>query len=124
MRRIVIALLFAGLLVGGGGWHPVAGQSARDEAPLAEEEEEGPAAMFGWGMASVGTSIVYMPAKLIYAIGGGLVGLMAWGVTAGNSDVAKSILVPAFGGTWVVTPEMLQGREPILFIGRSYEPER
>jgi hypothetical protein len=123
MRRMVIALLFVGLVAGGGGWRPVTAQSERHDAPLADEEE-GPAAMFGWGMAAVGTSIVYMPAKLLYAMGGGLVGLMAWGVTAGNSDVAKSILVPAFGGSWVVTPQMLQGREPILFIGPSYEPER
>ena len=31
------------------------------------------------------------------------------------------ILQPALGGTWVVTPEMLRGDQPILFVGPSYE---
>lgn len=92
----------------------------RREAAL--RDEPGPAAQLGWGMASIGTNLGYIPAKLIYAITGGFVGLLAWGVTAGNDEVAKGILNPAFGGTWAVTPDMLRGEEPILFSGPTYEP--
>ena len=58
---------------------------------------------------------------MLYALGGGLVGLLAWGVTAGDDDVAMGILQPSLGGTWVVTPEMLRGEEPIMFQGPTYE---
>ncbi|MGD9763935.1 MAG: hypothetical protein AB7V27_09500 [Candidatus Binatia bacterium] len=77
----------------------------------------------GWGMAAIGTNIGYIPAKTIYALGSGLVAALAFGLTAGNGEVAKGILTPAFGGTWVVTPDMLQGEEPIMFSGPSYEPK-
>jgi hypothetical protein len=113
MRRMVVALVLVGALLG------------RSTAVLAEDgelrEEPGPAASFGWGMAAVGTNLGYFPAKMLYAFGGGLVGLMAWGVTGGDDEVAMGILQPALGGTWVVTPEMLRGVEPILFAGPTYE---
>jgi hypothetical protein len=89
----------------------------------AEAAEQNPAAAFGWGMAAIGTNLGYMPAKFLYAAGGSLVSLIAWGVSAGDSDVALGILQPALSGTWVVTPEMLSGETPILFVGPSYEPE-
>jgi hypothetical protein len=75
-------------------------------------------------MAAVGTNLGYMPAKFLYAMGGGLVGLMAWGVTAGDSEIANGILAPAFGGTWAVTPDMLRGKEPIYFNGPTLERQR
>lgn len=88
----------------------------------AAEQNPNPATAFGWGMAAVGTNLGYIPAKFLYAVGGSLVSLIAWGVSAGNSDVALGILQPALTGTWVVTPEMLKGDEPILYVGPSYEP--
>ena len=53
-----------------------------------------------------------------------LVGLLAWGVTLGNNDVGLGVLQPAVTGTWVVTPEMLRGDQPIMFLGPSYEPAK
>ena len=50
--------------------------------------------------------------------------MVAWGLSAGNSDVALGVLQPALGGTWVVTPEMLRGEHPIMYNGPSYEPPR
>lgn len=97
---------------------------ARDDSLALDDSPPGAGAQLGFGLASVGINLLYMPAKMLYAVGGGLVGLMAWGVTAGNTDVAMGIFNPAFGGTWAVTPEMVQGRDPILFNGPSYEPGR
>jgi hypothetical protein len=120
MRRMVIGLLVVGLVLGSPGVETAWAQA--EDAVL--HEEPGPAASLGWGMAAVGTNLLYMPGKMVYALAGGFVGLLAWGVTAGNTDVAMGILQPALGGTWAVTPEMLRGEQPIMFIGPSYEPER
>jgi hypothetical protein len=118
MRRMVIGLVVAALLMGP---HAVRPMHASDlDEPVAHEEPSA-AASLGWGMASVGTNLLYMPGKMVYALVGGLVGLMAWGVSAGNTDVAMGILQPALSGTWAVTPDMLRGEQPILFIGPSYE---
>jgi hypothetical protein len=117
MRQMVMALAVIGLVLGSTRQLPAAAQSE----PRAAHEEPGPAAQLGWGLAAIGTNLFYFPAKIVYAFGGGLVGLLAWGVTAGDNDVALGILQPAFGGSWVVTPEMLRGEQPLLFIGPSYE---
>jgi hypothetical protein len=117
MRRMVIGLVVAALLLGSGV--PKAVHATLDEPVLHEEPSVG--ASLGWGMASVGTNLFYMPGKMIYALAGGFVGLLAWGVSGGNTDVAMGILQPALSGTWAVTPEMLRGDQPILFVGPSYE---
>lgn len=99
------------------------GRSYEAEQPLSDDQP-GVWSDFGMGMAAVGTNLGYMPAKFLYAMGGGLVGLMAWGVTAGDSEIANGILAPAFGGTWAVTPDMLRGKEPIYFNGPTLERQR
>lgn len=111
MRRTIIALIVAGVLGAG----PPA---------VRAEEQQGYLAQFGWGMAAIGANLGYMPAKFLYAVGGGLVALLAYGVTVGNSDAVQGILSPSIGGTWVLTPQMLRHPETILFVGESYEPER
>jgi hypothetical protein len=118
MRRIVIGLVVMGLMLGTPGLHRALAQPLAGEASA----EMGPAASFGWGMAAVGTNLLYIPAKLVYALGGSLTGLLAWGLSAGNNDVAMGVLQPALGGTWVVTPEMLRGEVPLMYNGPSWEP--
>jgi len=124
MRRMVIGLVVIGLLVGTTGVRPGFGQASSSDAPAPATEELGPAASFGWGMAAIGTNLGYIPAKLIWALGGSITALLAWGFSFGNSDAALGVLQPAVSGTWVVTPEMLRGEQPILFSGPSFEPSR
>ena len=123
MRRILIGVVVAALVFETTGsrvaWAQMDSAAATDRRPAATEP--GPAASLGWGMAAIGTNLGYIPAKMIYALAGGLVGLLAWGVTLGNSDVALGILQPALGGTWVITPEMLRGEQPLMPVGPSYE---
>lgn len=118
MRRIVIGAVVWGLVFGA-----VAARPARAANQPASEEQMGPAESLGWGMAAVGTNLVYIPVKMVWALTGSLTALLAWGFSAGNGDVALSVLQPSLGGTWVVTPEMMRGDDPILFIGPSYEPK-
>jgi hypothetical protein len=71
----------------------------------------------GWGSLTVLTNVVYMPAKLIYATAGALTGGLAFALTGGDLGTAETVWVTSMGGTYVVTPSMLQGQDPIAFTG-------
>ena len=71
----------------------------------------------GWGMLTVLTNVVYMPVKLVYATLGGLTGACALGLTGGDMQTAENVWVTSMGGTYVITPGMLQGQEVIAFTG-------
>src|SRR5207249_6528497 len=71
----------------------------------------------GWGSLTVLSNVVYMPAKLCYATLGGLTGGLAFALTAGDLQTAETVWVTTMGGTYVITPSMLQGQEPIVFTG-------
>jgi hypothetical protein len=71
----------------------------------------------GYAALAVGANIFYIPAKLVYAGLGGLVGAGTWAVTAGNTQVANTVWRSALGGDYVVTPEMIQGKERLNFSG-------
>ena len=109
MRRIVVVLAVWALLLGGMPV-PVSASSYGSD--------------MGWGLMAFGSTLVYIPAKLCYAILGGVTGGLAYGLTFGNLDTAKAIWSPALGGTYVLSPGMVRGKEPILFSGESYEGAR
>ena len=71
----------------------------------------------GWGTLTVLTNVVYMPAKIIYATAGGLTGACALALTGGDMATAETVWVTTMAGTYVVTPGMLQGQDPIAFTG-------
>jgi hypothetical protein len=71
----------------------------------------------GWGVLAVLANVGYMPAKMIYALTGGLTGGIAYVCTAGNYDTAKNIWEMSLGGTWALSPGMIRGDEGIYFAG-------
>jgi len=71
----------------------------------------------GWGSLTVLSNVVYMPAKLCYSTLGGLTGGVAFALTGGDLQTAETVWVTSMGGTYVITPSMLQGQEPIAFTG-------
>ena len=73
-----------------------------------------------WGAAAVGAGVLYGPTKVAYAILGGVVGGLAYAWTVGDLEVAHHVWSATLGGTYVVTPAMLRGEEPILFVGETY----
>jgi type IV secretory pathway VirB2 component (pilin) len=89
---------------------------------LARAEEQSTGSAAGWGALSALTSLVYAPVKVVYAIGGCVVGGFAWVFSAGDNDVAKTVVTPAVRGDYVVTPQHLRGERPLEFIGREPEP--
>jgi hypothetical protein len=74
----------------------------------------------GYGALAVAANLFYMPAKVVYALLGGLTGGLAYCLTVGDLDTAESVWSPSLGGTYVVTPAMLRGDQPVLFSGPSY----
>ena len=74
----------------------------------------------GWGLAAVGAGLLYTPAKVVYAIVGGMVGGFAYAWTVGDLEVAHHVWSTTVGGTYVLTPAMMRGKEPILFAGETY----
>jgi hypothetical protein len=89
----------------------------------AARADEGYVSQVGWGLAAIGANLVYVPAKLTYALLGGLTGAWVYVLTVGNTEVVHRVLSPSVGGSYVLTPDMLQGKEPLLFSGESYEGE-
>lgn len=83
--------------------------------------QDGTASQFGWGMAAIGANLFYIPGKLIYAALGGLTGGIGYLLSAGNLEAGQTIWSPTVGGTYILTPGMLRGDEPIFFAGESHE---
>lgn len=74
----------------------------------------------GWGSLSAITNLGYIPAKLAYAVLGGVTGGLAYGLTLGDLDTAQNIWTTSMGGTYVLTPRNLRGEDPIAF---AYYPQ-
>ncbi len=90
-------------------------------APSVRAESTGSAA--GIGIGAFFVTLVYAPAKMVYAIVGGLLGGVAYGVSGGDKVVACRIWTPAIRGTYVLTPSHLRGEEPIRFAGLPAQTE-
>jgi hypothetical protein len=73
----------------------------------------------GIGAGAVVSNLVYVPAKLVYGILGGIAGGAGYALTGGNKQVADSIWRSSLGGDYVLTPDMMAGKEPIYFSGPS-----
>ncbi len=76
------------------------------------------------GASVVLANVVYMPAKVLYAAGGGLVAGAAYLFSAGDKDVAKPILDAAIGGDYLVEPAHLSGDKQLVFFGQSQEQQQ
>jgi hypothetical protein len=74
---------------------------------------------FGIGTACALSNLIYGPVKIVYALGGAVVSGLAWGLSAGDTDVARPIWETAMRGDYVIQPAHLRDRKPLEFFGRS-----
>jgi hypothetical protein len=105
------------------GWRSLVASAALASivaAPGVARAEE-PVESAGWGVLAVLGNLVYMPAKTVYALVGGLTGGLAYVCTIGSLETASEIWDPSLGGTYVLTPAMIRGEQPIQFVGGSGE---
>lgn len=107
MRRMIAGLVLCAV-VGAG-------------VPARAADDLGYGPQMGWGLLAFGTSLVYTPVKVCYAILGGLSGGLAYAVTLGDLDTASGVWSPTVGGTYILSPGMVRGDDPIYFIGESYD---
>jgi len=78
---------------------------------------------FGLGVGSIVVNLLYMPVKFVYGTLGAVTGGLAFVLTGGRLDTAKAVWKPSMGGTYVVTPSMLRGDDPIYFSGSADSAE-
>jgi hypothetical protein len=85
--------------------------------PASSDSEGGNASSAGMQAASFFSTLLYAPFKLAFAIGGGIVGGLAYAFSGGNEQAAKSIWHTSIYGTYLITPEHLRGDRPVRFLG-------
>jgi len=87
------------------------------------DTQQGTASGAGMGAASAAATILYFPFKAAFAIGGGIVGGLAYVFSGFSESTAKSIWVPSMYGTYLITPEHLSGDRPVRFLGVEADNE-
>src|SRR5262245_23057847 len=102
MRQSTIAL-FLGLTVLG-------------HAALARAEQEGTVQQVGYGAVSVLGTLIYMPVKTGLCIVGAVASAP---VMTYDRETAGAMVGTTCGGTWVISPAIIKGREPFQFVGPS-----
>jgi hypothetical protein len=85
------------------------------------DTQQGTASGAGMGAASAVFTILYFPFKGAFALGGGIVGGLAYVFSGGSEQTAKNIWIPSMYGTYVITPEHLAGERPVRFLGVAAE---
>ncbi len=76
----------------------------------------------GYGAGALFGNVLYIPAKLTYALLGGIIGGGTYLVTAGNTQAANTVWRSSLGGDYVLTPQMVAGKQPINFSGPTATP--
>lgn len=91
--------------------------------PSTADTQQGTASGAGMQAASAVATILYFPLKAAFAIGGGIVGGLAYAFSGGSEQTAKNIWIPSMYGTYVITPEHLTGDRAVRFLGVASESE-
>ncbi len=87
----------------------------------AQTDEDRTLAQVGYGAGSFLGSLVYTPFKASFCILGGLGSAVA---LAAGPDTAGKVARASCGGTWVITPGVVKGREEIRFVGATQGTSR
>lgn len=88
-----------------------------------EDATSGSAKGAGLQAASWLATVVYGPFKIAFAVVGGVTGGLTYAFSGGNLDAAKSVWHTSVYGTYVITPEHLQGDKPVRFLGVASESD-
>src|SRR5919201_5345537 len=105
-RSVLAGLLLVGVVLG----RPMTG-AAHVRTPGQE---------FGLAVGAAASNILYVPAKVVVAAGGLLLGSLTGFLTGGNVGAAYAVWVPTASGTFLLTPDHLDGTREVLFFGNDY----
>lgn len=91
-------------------------------APLqASADSAGPVTNFAYGAGSAIATLIYGPAKVLYAVGGSVIAGCAYLFSGGDGTVASPIIDAALRGDYVISPDVLRGERELHFIGERPE---
>lgn len=107
----LLALPGCALFVVGGAAGAAAGGAASAES--SQRESHSAATYAGTILANV----FYFPAKVLFAAGGGVVSGLTYVLTLGSDEPAGGVWRSAVEGNYVLSPRMMEGREPVRFVG-------
>lgn len=79
--------------------------------------EGGTASSAGMQAAAGLSTLLYLPLKGAFAIAGGIVGGLTYVFSGLNENAAKPVWTTSMYGTYIITPEHLQGDKAIRFLG-------
>ncbi len=85
--------------------------------PSSASTEGGSASSAGMQAAAGFSTLLYLPFKAAFAIGGGIVGGLTYVFSGFDESSAKKVWNTTLYGTYIITPEHLQGDRPIRFLG-------
>lgn len=88
-------------------------------APQGARADDSTTSEAGMGALAALSTLLYGPAKIVYATGGLIVGGFAWALSGGDGDVLHAVLTPSVRGDYVVTPDHLTGNRTLEFFGRD-----
>jgi hypothetical protein len=123
MMRFKLTTISAALLAAmvGGAPAVLAQSGAASSANSAQVPQPDPSGVnwkgVGIGAGTVAGNVLYIPAKLVYGILGGIGGGAGYALTGGNEQIANTIWRSSLGGDYVLTPDMVAGKRPIHFSG-------
>jgi hypothetical protein len=83
---------------------------------VAAESRESTGQEVTYGAGSFFGTLLYAPFKTSFCV----VGAVTSGLTLpfGGPQTAGKVASKACGGTWVITPSTLKGKEPVRFVGQ------
>ena len=102
------ALLIAGVAGGGAAGTAVSVHDSRTE-------HHQPMTYAGTVLANV----LYCPSKVVFAAGGAATSGVTYLATLGRSDASTRIWNASVGGDYVMTPRMVEGKQPVHFVGAN-----
>lgn len=107
MTRVVavVGLLVIGLTTPGSA-QTVSGSAATKVETTPEQ--------VGYGVGSVLGTLVYAPFKATFCILGAITSVA---VLPFGTDTAGKVVGASCRGTWVISPDVVRGREPVNFVG-------
>ena len=73
----------------------------------------------GMEAASALATMVYFPAKAVFALGGGIAGGLTYAFTGGDEKATSKIWRASMEGDYMVKPGNLTGEVPINFVGQD-----
>ena len=85
--------------------------------PSSASVEGGDSSSAGMQVAAGFSTLLYFPLKAVFAIGGGIVGGLTYLFSGLDENSAKKVWNTTLYGTYIITPDHLQGNRPIRFLG-------